>query len=69
MTLRFHRLACEAPGSTSFTKSLRKKEMTVMLLIDTSASIYSGTVAKQKKDLITEWRQYSLSALSVITIK
>jgi len=54
----------------SFTKVFEEeRELTVMLLIDTSASNLFGTVAKQKKDLITEMAAVlTFSAIS-ITIK
>ena len=53
--VRFIDWNVSARFSHPFTKVFEEeRELTVMLLIDTSASNMFGTVAKQKKDLITE---------------
>lgn len=53
--VRFIDWNVSARFSHPFTKVFEEeRELTVMLLIDTSASNLFGTVAKQKKDLITE---------------
>lgn len=53
--IRFIDWNVSARFSHPFTKVFEEeRELTVMLLIDTSASNLFGTVAKQKKELITE---------------
>ena len=53
--VRFIDWNVSARFSHPFTKVFEEeRELTVMLLIDTSASNLFGTVAKQKKDLIVE---------------
>ncbi len=53
--VRFIDWNVSARFSTPFTKVFEEeRELTVMLLIDTSASNLFGTVARQKKDLIVE---------------
>ncbi|HAO45285.1 MAG TPA: DUF58 domain-containing protein [Ferruginibacter sp.] len=53
--VRFIDWNVSARFSHPFTKVFEEeRELTVMLLIDTSASNLFGTVARQKKDLITE---------------
>lgn len=53
--VRFIDWNVSARFNNTFTKVFEEeRELTVMLLIDTSASNLFGTAAKQKKDLITE---------------
>ena len=53
--VRFIDWNVSARFSHPFTKVFEEeRELTVMLLIDTSASNFFGTVARQKKELITE---------------
>ena len=53
--VRFIDWNVSARFSTTFTKVFEEeRELTVMLLIDTSASNLFGTIARQKKDLIVE---------------
>ena len=53
--VRFIDWNVSARFSNTFTKVFEEeRELTVMLLMDTSASNLFGTVAKQKKDLIVE---------------